>query len=135
MARMLVILGRTRESRWNHGDHRYGGYNVNALQLALRLRCHDFISLMRRGREMHGPKPRLFHLVLNSQRQRLVLIGQPPGQVGDIRHAISRVRINGVYYLIDSDNYGHMRCTEAALRRLLARIDKSFAIEERIEVR
>ncbi|KAE9038021.1 hypothetical protein PR001_g8141 [Phytophthora rubi] len=96
---------------------------------------HDFISLVWRGREMQGPKPRLFHLVHNSQRQRPVLIGQPPGHAGDIRHAISRVRINGVYYLIDSDHYGHVRCTEVALRRLLARIDKIYAIVVRIEVK
>ncbi|KAE8986978.1 hypothetical protein PR002_g22188 [Phytophthora rubi] len=72
---------------------------------------------------------------LGRRRRRRRALKMRKEEACDIRHAISRVRINGVYYLIESDHYGHMRCTTAALRRLLARIGKIYAIEERIEIR
>ncbi|KAE9298766.1 hypothetical protein PR003_g23149 [Phytophthora rubi] len=100
----------------------------------LRRDCRVMTTVDRLGRRRRRRR------ALKMRKEEVCIVGASAngwfcGQACDIRHAISRVRINGVYYLIESDHYGHMRCTTAALRRLLARIGKIYAIEERIEIR
>lgn len=131
MSDILATLAKTKERRWNHGDVLYGGYSINALQLALRFRGYNLVSLVRPGREMQGPRSLLFERVNSSKRQRLVLIGLPPGQVDSVRHAVSRVKVNDKFYLINPDDYGYVKCTQEALRCLFARIEKVYCIEKR----
>ncbi|ETP44517.1 hypothetical protein F442_08889 [Phytophthora nicotianae P10297] len=103
-AAILAVLGRTRERRWGHV---FGSYSINALQLALRFAGHDLINLIKLSREMEGLKKFLFEKVS------------------------PRVYINGTYRIINSDHYGPVKSTEAALKKFLRRIDMVYCIEER----
>ncbi|ETI46664.1 hypothetical protein L917_08630 [Phytophthora nicotianae] len=127
-AAILAVLGRTRERRWGHV---FGSYSINALQLALRFAGHDLINLIKLSREMEGLKKFLFEKVSPSERHRPMIIGLPPGQSNGFYHAVSRVYINGTYRIINSDHYGPVKSTEAALKKFLRRIDMVYCIEER----